>query len=184
MKWLTANSAMDGGYCWEWKLVQPPWTEVSVEGPQKARTRPTTWASSIHPEHIPKDSITYSTGACSSVFTAALFPINRNRKQPRCPSMDRKIAGMCHSGHVVLEMESKASYMISQRSTNWAPAPDHSRLFLMVCLSVAEWNLFLMSESWSIRTEHSNHLCQLLLVLDHRCSLLGKMVFTLLRACL
>jgi hypothetical protein len=42
----------------------------------------------------PKDALLYHKDTCSTMFTAALFIIARNWKQPKCPSTEEWIKKM------------------------------------------------------------------------------------------
>jgi hypothetical protein len=44
----------------------------------------------------PKDTLSYRKDTCSAMFTAALFIIARNGKQPRCSSTEEWIKNMCY----------------------------------------------------------------------------------------
>lgn len=61
--------------------------EINVLALQQAGNRSTSIFSYTTFDSIyPKDPTYYYRDTCSSMFTAALFIIVRDRKQPRCPS--------------------------------------------------------------------------------------------------
>ena len=79
---------------WECKLIQPLWRtvwrflkELKIELPYD----PAVPLLAIHPEKtiIQKQS-------CTKIFIAALFPIPRTLKQPKCPSTDEWIKKLWH----------------------------------------------------------------------------------------
>ena len=75
---------------WECKLIQPLWwflKKLKIEIPYD----PAIPLMGIYPEKtiIQKES-------CTTMFIAALFPIARAWKQPKCPSTDEWIKKMWH----------------------------------------------------------------------------------------
>ena len=75
---------------WECKLIQPLWKTV-WRFLKKLGIKPAIPLLSIHPEETKTEKDT-----CIPLFIAALFPIARIWKQPRCPLTDEWIKKSCY----------------------------------------------------------------------------------------
>jgi hypothetical protein len=66
--------------------------ESNMKISQKAKDRIAMWSSDTVPRHLPKECKSGDT--CTQMFTAALFIMARQWKQPRCPTTDKWIKEM------------------------------------------------------------------------------------------
>jgi len=84
-------------HCWrECKLIQPLWKTVwrflkkpGIKPPYDSAIP----LLGIYPEETKNERDT-----CIPLFIAALFPIARTWKQPRCPLIDERIKNLVHNG--------------------------------------------------------------------------------------
>ena len=72
--------------------------ENSMEVPQKAKNRTTIWSAiPLLGIYLKKMKILIRRDTCTPVFIAALFTIDKIRKQPKCPSTNEWIKKMWYT---------------------------------------------------------------------------------------